>query len=150
MDTIFASNFDAFPLFMLCAFRRISLKSCIENYHQSGSKVSDKLQSQHFLRSVQLVSWHPWLLLKLGSWALEKEQEVAPPLPSELSESSGGVAAHPMQRSSYFVSRESVPLHMFSVAQSMGIATPKLIGKEELTSETATGSVMVFPCLQML
>ena len=105
-----------------------------------AQKVSGKLQSQHFLRSVQLVSWRP---------CIPQEQEVAPPLPSELSKSTGGVAAHPMQRSLRMVLREIVLLQMFSVAQSMGIATPKLTGKEELTSETATGSAMVFPCLQM-
>ena len=39
---------------------------------------------------------------------------------------------------------------MLSAAQSMGIATLGLIGKVEPTSEIATGSAMVFPCLQML
>ena len=39
---------------------------------------------------------------------------------------------------------------MFSAALSMDIATLGLTGKEKRTSETATGSAMVFPCLRML
>ena len=149
MDTIFAGTFLHFHCLCYAHFKEFHWNPAMKITISLAQKVSGKLQSQHFLRSVQLVSWRPCIPLKLGSWAQEKEQEVAPPLPSELSESTGGVAAHPMQRSLKMVLREIVLLQMFSVAQSMGIATPKLTGKEELTSETATGSAMVFPCLQM-
>ena len=106
------------------------------------------MQTKHFLRSVQLVSWSSSLSLKLGYWAREKELEVAPPLPSELRESSGGMAAPHMRRWSKMVSmfKKKCFMQMFSAAQSMAIVTLEWIGKAERTSETATGLVMVYPC----